>query len=53
MSGQGKQAKMLSEAQIRAALGQVDHSRHRDRDRVMILLSVKAGLPTADQTTPA
>ncbi len=44
MSGQGKQAKILSEAQIRAALGQVEHSRYRDRDRAMILLSVKAGL---------
>lgn len=44
MSGQGRQAKMLSEAQIRAALGQVEHSRYRDRDRVMVLLSVKAGL---------
>ena len=42
MSGQGKQAKILSEAQIRAALGQVEHSRYRDRDRAMILLSVKA-----------
>ncbi len=44
MSGQGKQAKILSEAQIRAALGQVEHLRYRDRDRAMILLSVKAGL---------
>jgi integrase len=44
MSGQGRQAKLLSEAQIRAALGQIEHSRYRDRDRVMILLSVKAGL---------
>src|SRR5229473_3275868 len=42
MSGQGKQAKILSEAQIRAALGQVERSRYRDR--AMILLSVKAGL---------
>jgi integrase len=44
MSGQGKQAKILSEAQIRAALGQAQHSRYGDGDRVMILLSVKAGL---------
>jgi integrase len=44
MSGQGKQAKILSEAQIRAALGQAEYSRYRDRDRAMILLSVKAGL---------
>jgi integrase len=44
MSGQGKQAKILSEVQIRAALGCVQHSRYPLRDRVMILLSVKAGL---------
>ena len=45
MSGQGKQAKILSDAQVRAALGHVDSSsRYPERDRVMILLSVKAGL---------
>ena len=45
MSGQGRQAKILSDAQVRAALGHVDSSsRYRERDRVMILLSVKAGL---------
>jgi integrase/recombinase XerC len=45
MSGQGRQAKVLSDAQVRAALGHVDSSsRYRERDRVMILLSVKAGL---------
>jgi integrase len=45
MSGQGKQAKVLSDAQVRAALGHVDSSsRYPERDRVMILLSVKAGL---------
>ena len=44
MSGQGKQAKILSEAQIRASLGYVQQTRYPLRDRVMILLSVKAGL---------
>jgi len=44
MGGQGKQAKILSEAQIRAALGYVQQTRYPLRDRVMILLSVKAGL---------
>ena len=45
MSGQGKQAKILSDAQVRAALGHVDaSSRYPERDRVMILLSVKVGL---------
>jgi integrase len=44
MSGLGKQAKILSEAQIRAALGHVEGSRYPERDRVMVLLSVKAGM---------
>jgi integrase len=44
MSGQGRQAKILSEPQIRAALAVIATSRHPLRDRVMILLSVKAGM---------
>jgi integrase/recombinase XerD len=40
----GKQAKILSEAQIRAALAYVASTRHASRNRVMVLLSVKAGL---------
>jgi len=44
MSGQGRQAKILSEAQIRAALAVVASGRYRERDRVMVLLSVKAGM---------
>jgi integrase len=40
----GKQAKVLSRQQVHAALRQVRHSRYPQRDRVMILLSVKAGL---------
>lgn len=40
----GKQAKVLSRRQLVAALNEVRHSRHPDRDRVIILLSAKAGL---------
>ena len=43
MSGLGKQAKILTEAQMKAAIGHVSGSRYPERDRVMILLSVKAG----------
>ena len=42
--GQGKQAKVLSDAQVRAALAACDEHRYPLRDRVMILLSVRAGL---------
>ena len=42
---QGKQAKVLSEAQAKAVLRHVeDHGRYPDRDKVMVLLSLKAGL---------
>lgn len=40
----GKQAKVLSEAQIRAMLAFTNTTRHALRNRVMVLLSVKAGL---------
>src|SRR5690348_9106583 len=40
----GKQAKVLSRGQVHAALRYVRRSRYPQRDRVMILLSVKAGL---------
>jgi len=40
----GKQAKTLTEKQISAALNSVNDGRYPLRDRVMILLSVKAGL---------
>lgn len=40
----GKQAKVLSRRQLVAALQEVRHGRHPDRDRVIILLSAKAGL---------
>jgi integrase len=42
--GQGKQAKILSDKQISAALAAVERHRYPERDRVMILLSVRAGL---------
>jgi len=40
----GKQAKILTRSQIAAALRHVRRGRYLQRDRVMILLSVKAGL---------
>jgi integrase len=40
----GKQAKVLNRQQVHAALRYVRRSRYPQRDRVMILLSVKAGL---------
>ena len=42
--GQGKQAKVLTETQIKAVLGAVDGRRYPKRDRVMVLLSIRAGL---------
>ena len=43
-AGQGKQAKILSDKQINAALAAVERHRYPERDRVMMLLSVRAGL---------
>ena len=40
----GKQAKVLSRAQVEAALGYVAKTRHPHRNRVIVLLSAKAGL---------
>ena len=42
--GQGKQAKVLTDAQIRAVLAAVEGRRYPLRDRVMVLLSIRAGL---------
>ena len=39
-----KQAKVLTDAQVRTALRHLEGSRYPERDRVMFLLSVKAGL---------
>jgi integrase/recombinase XerC len=41
---QGKQAKILSPTQERAILGYLATTRYPQRDRVLFLLSVKAGL---------
>jgi integrase/recombinase XerD len=41
---QGKQAKILSPTQERAILGYLATTRYPSRDRVMFLLSMKAGL---------
>jgi len=42
--GLGKQAKVLTDKQVRTALAAVEGRRYPARDRVMVLLSVKAGL---------
>src|SRR2546423_9469963 len=41
---QGKQAKIISPAQEKALLGYIATTRYPARDRVMLLLSMKAGL---------
>jgi hypothetical protein len=41
---QGKQAKMVRPTQARAIVGYLDTTRYPSRDRVMFLLSIKAGL---------
>jgi integrase len=41
---QGKQAKIVSPTQERAVLGYLETTRSSARDRVMVLLSIKAGL---------
>jgi integrase/recombinase XerC len=40
----GKQAKILNDKQVRAVLAELDSRRYPLRDRVMFLLSLKAGL---------
>lgn len=42
--GQGKQAKILRARELQRLLDHVSHSRHPERDRVMVLLSFKSGL---------
>jgi len=39
-----RQAKVLTKGQLDAALGYLDKTRHPTRNRVILLLSVKAGL---------
>jgi len=40
----GKQAKLLTDAQVTDCLAHVVNGRHGERNRVMVMLSVKAGL---------
>jgi integrase/recombinase XerC len=40
----GKQAKILTDKQVRAVLAELENRRYPLRDRVMFLLSIKAGL---------
>jgi integrase/recombinase XerD len=40
----GKQAKILSDKQVRAVLGELENRRYPARDRTMFLLSIKAGM---------
>jgi len=42
--GLGKQAKILSKGQVEAVLSYLSTTRHPERDRVIFLLSLKAGL---------
>src|SRR5258708_39441047 len=42
--GEGKQAKVLRPRELQRLLDHVSHSRHPERDRVMVLLSFKGGL---------
>jgi integrase len=44
----GRQAKFITPAMLRKMLAHVRHSRTAVRDRVIILLSVKAGLRAAE-----
>ncbi len=46
MAGLGKQAKVLTEGQIKAALGAASARRYPERDRVMVLLSATWGMVT-------
>src|ERR1700726_621003 len=40
----GKQAKVLSRKELQRLLDHVSHSRHPERDKVIVLLSFRAGL---------
>lgn len=40
----GKQAKIITDKQVRAVLGELDSRRYPLRDRVMFLMSMKAGM---------
>jgi len=51
--GQGKQAKILTDAQVRAALSACDGHRYPLRDRVMVLLSATLMRATASSSASA
>lgn len=51
MYGPGKQAKVLSDGQIKAALVFIETTRYPLRDRVIFLLSLKAGLRAKEITS--
>ena len=40
----GRQAKIITDKQVRAILVELDRRRYQLRDRVMFLLSIKSGL---------
>jgi len=42
--GLGKQAKTLTKAQVEAVLGYLSNTRHPVQNRLILLLSIKAGL---------
>ena len=48
MGMQGKQAKIISDRELQRVLGQLRKGRYPKRDRVMVLLSVKAGLRASE-----
>ncbi len=49
----GKQAKIISDRQVRAVLAELDARRYPLRDRVMFLLSIKAGMRAVEISSPA
>ena len=44
----GKQTKIIGDRQVRAVLAELDVRRYPLRDRVMFLLSIKAGMRAVD-----
>ena len=42
--GQGKQAKVLRKTELQRLLNHISHTRHPERDRVIVLLGFEAGL---------
>jgi hypothetical protein len=50
--GQGRQAKTLRRAELNRRLNHISHSRHPERDKVIVLLSFKAGLRAKEDRRP-